>query len=315
MKIWRLALIGAISTLLNCTMPKTIEKNMYGFTVQNWKARALEIPMSLTHLGQRITLKEDSFAYDEQRKIACVADGVTRDFLDGSVVTHDLKGIMKFLNGEYPSPSPAREAADIFTKIFMQTDSFRQANEETWKYNKEHGFIPSNFLDKDLAGCTAATASEVNGNLYWRFIDDSGIAIIDENGNLKFKTPDEGPHSPEKLPYLEKILNQYGGFDNPEGRRIIKSQYRNNPSEKYAYGVLTGEETALQYVKEGTQNINFGDYVLLYTDGVGDIIFKRNEKLNKEFINKLVRDDFRGLEKLCKREVSTEGTLVVYKVE
>ncbi|MEK6827309.1 MAG: hypothetical protein AABX99_02375, partial [Nanoarchaeota archaeon] len=116
---------------------------------------------------------------------------------------------------------------------------------------------------------TAAGFSEEGYILQWQFICDSGLVILDKSGKLKFKTSDEGPHSKEKNPYLEEILKQHGGFDNQEGRALIRSKFRNNPSEQFAYGALTGEETALPYIRKGEERLNDGDFVLLYTDGVG----------------------------------------------
>jgi len=313
MKIWRFAVISIISALLTCTMPKTTEKNMYGFTVQNWRAKALEVAMNLTHLGQRFTLKEDSFVYDEQRKIACVADGITRDFLDGSVVTHDLKGVMKFLNEQYPSPSPAREAADICTKSFMETKSFRQANGLIGEYNHEKGLLETNYLNRDLAGCTAAGFWEEKGLIHWTFIADSRIAIIDKNG-MRFKTPDQGPHSEGRSLYLESRVQENGGWSNSKARRAIRKDYRNNPEDNYfSFGVLTGEETAIPYINDGKEKLDIGDYILAFTDGMADIIFNGNEP-NPNFID-ILKNNPPKLEKFCRGKVNTEGTLVVYKVE
>ena len=291
---------------------------MYGFTVQGSKVRTLQVLVNVTHLGKRFTLKEDSYAYDEQRIIGCVADGVSRDFLDGSVVTRDLKGMMKFLNEAYPSPSPAREAADICTKAFIETGSFLQANGLIGEYNQKEGLLLSNYLDKDLAGCTAAGFYEEQGKINWSFICDSGIAVIDSHGNLKFKTPDEGPHSKEKNPYLEEIVKENGGWSNPQARVAIREEYRNNPHRKYAYGALTGEVAAMHYVRQGVQDIGLGDYVLAFTDGVGDILFDRKQvipSLDSSFLNILKQDNPSALKRFCQERVHTEGTLVVHKTE
>lgn len=292
------AMFAGLIFLSGCNKENMKQKiqNMYGFTVKNWKAKLAGFP------------REDSYSFDENKKIACVADGVTRDFIDGSVVTHDLEGLLKCWKGMYPHYS----SADIFTDTYLKTKSFEKANNAIWNYNTQQGLIPTDYLAKDFAGCTAAGIFEKDEFLCWQFICDSGIAIIDSFGNLKFKTPDEGPHSKEKNPHLEEILERYGGFQNPEGRKIIRSQHRNNPDEKIAYGVLTGEKTAMSYVRKGKEKLNEGDYVLLYTDGVGEIIFNC-EKINQEFRNKLLQNDFKGVKKLCEQRISNEGTLIVYQ--
>ncbi len=317
-------LLGVLmTTLVGCGVPE--KENMYGFSVQNWKAKTLEIAINATHLGQRFTLLEDSFAYSEQNKIACVADGVRRDFLDRSVAYISFKNLMKFFDLQYPSPSPAREAADICVKTFMDNSgldySFWIANKkiEESKFNR---LLKCNYLDKDLAGCTAAGFSAVDDYfLNWASINAAGIAILGENGNLRFKSIDDGEHSPEKNPYLEQILNQHGGFNNPEGRKLIRSQYRNNPKEEFAYGVLTGEATATKYINQGVEEVKTGEFVLLFTDGIRELLFPKDEngreqmKVNDKYLTRILKEDTLGLKRLCRQNVSTEGTLVVWNVK
>jgi hypothetical protein len=293
---WILGMIMAgIISLSGCSKE---DSNMYGFIVENWKAKLAGFP------------KEDSYAFDKNKKVACVADQVTRDFIDGSVVTSDIKGLIKALTGKYPH----YDSASVFTDVYLKTKSFEKANDAIWSYNQEKGLVPTDYLAKDLAGCTAAGVFEEGNILYWEFIDDSGITITDWQGNLKFKTPDEGPHSKEKNPYLEEILKQHGGFDNSEGRALLRSKYRNNPNEQFAYGVLTGETCAEDYIRKGKEKINQGDYVLLYTDGVGEIIFN-GDSLDKDFISLLKQNNPSVLKRFFQKRVSSEGTLVVWRVE
>ncbi len=253
---------------------------MYGFTVQNRKAELAGFP------------KEDSFAYDKKRKVACVADGITRDFLDGSVVTRDLKGLIRVLTGKYPKY--AQKASQICVKNFLETKSLEESNKAIGNYNSST-FKEIDYLARDFAGCTAAGFWEEDEFLHWQFICDSGIAVVDSKGILRFRTSDEGPHSKEKNPHLEMILKQHGGFNNQKGRRIIRSQYRNNPEEEFAYGALTGEETAIPYIRKGiysptytpfytypapkSERLREGDYVLAFTDGIADIIFNKNPRV------------------------------------
>ncbi len=313
---------------------------MYGFTVRNEKMELARLP------------SEDAFAFDEQRKIACVADLVTRDFRNGSVLTKNLRGLVKARLGMYHDYSAA---SDICVKAFLETKSLEDANKQIGVYNQEQGLIPTDYLARDLAGCTAAGFWDEKGFLHWQFICDSGIAVVNSLGDLRFRTPDEGPHSKEKNPHLEEILSQQGGFNNTKGRRMIRSQYRNNPQEEFAYGVLTGEETAIPYIKQGISfypkvtystdrrkvKLETGDYVLAFTDGMADIIFNKNPgviskwdqaprevegviippepivipEVESHFFRNLQRGNSYRLENFCQERVRSEGTLVVYKVE
>jgi hypothetical protein len=307
-----------IAMLVNCGVSNG---NMYGFTVQNWKAKILDFVVNVTHMGQRFTLVEDSYAYDTKEQVACVADGIRRDFYDGSVAYVSPKNLIKFLDLQYPSPSYAREVADICASKFLETKSLEEVNKAIKPYNSSR-FKKTDYLANDLAGCTAAGVFRLeDGNLCWSSINAAGVAIIDKKGNLKFKTIDDGEHSFEKNPYLEKILSQHGGFNNPDGRRMIRSRYRNNPEEPLAYGALTGEDTALKYIHQGIEEVKTGEFVLLFTDGIRELLFPRDEqgkekvKIIDEYLAKILKGDARGLERLCRQNVSTDGTLIVWNVK
>lgn len=276
---------------------------MYAFNVRNLKAKLAGLP------------QEDSYAFNEQGRIACVADLVTRDFSDGSVFSRDLKGLVKASFGMYPNYS---YASDICTRAFMATKSLAFANERIGNYNSQKGLIPTNYLDKDFAGCTAAGFWEEKGLIHCSFIADSRILVIDKNG-IKFKTPDEGPHSEGRVLYLESRVRENGGWNNSEARRVIRRDYRNNPNQGYfSFGVLTGEKNAERYIDERLQPVKVNDYVLVFTDGITDIAFnKKNgiELLNSDFYNLLVQDNSLALRLFCQERVHSEGTLVVHKVE
>ncbi len=276
------------------------QSNPYGFTFRNWKAKLAGFP------------QEDSYARGssavKQKDIACVADGVTRDFIDGSVVTKNLGGLLKFWTGKYPKY--AQRASQICVKNFMNTESLIEANKAIADYNSKT-FENIDYLGNDFAGCTAAGIVEEEGILDYQFIADSGIAIFEKNGDLKFKTPCEGPNSEGSID--EEVRRKYNsGFNELKGRAIIRSKYRNNPEEPLAYGVLTGEKNAENYIRKGTEKINEKDFVLLYTDGVEEIIFKGNEP-NGDFAKLLKENNYDSIENFCKERVATEGTLIVYQ--
>lgn len=284
---------------------------MYGFTVQNWKARLAGFPI------------EDAFDFDEKKGRACVTDGVTRDFTDRTAVTHDLKGLAKVLAGKYSRY--AQDVSKIAVNTFMTYESLDFTNRAIWSYNFNAGLVPTNYLDKDLAGCTFASVTLESDpqsdpvEIDVRYIADAGVAVVDKDGKLMDKSNDEGPHSPDKNPYLEKILSEHGGWLSADGRRTIRRQYRNKPYEPLAYGVLTGEESALSYVKEMTLWANHGDYVLLFTDGIGELLFPEFDKsrgieIRREYADKILNDDIDDLKKLCQKNVHGEGTLVTWKV-
>lgn len=252
-----------------------------GFTVESEEHKKLGRPV------------EDSFAFDKKRHVLAVADGVTRD--------------------KKEKPSPAREVADIFTEIFMARagpseraikGAFQEANSAIHRRNKIN--IPApDYAPNDFAGCVSAGAVVKGNAVYWGFICDCGVAIFDKNGKLRFRTENDGPDKHDKYIWQDKRLR---GLDwkNLKARRIIRKFYRNNPSEVHSFGVLTGEPRAMDYFQVGKTELNRGDLLLTYTDGLEHIIF------SKRFSEKVKARDFNGIKELCEKEVKSEGTLVYY---
>ena len=261
---------------------------------------------------------EDSFSIDSENEIFAVADGITRDPYEFLPDMKTLKGKINFAFG-YPRPSPAKIASNIFTQTFplilrdyelanrnekaIRT-AFEEANKRIEEWNAQNMPEPDYVL-RDFAGCVASGASLDKGVVYLGFLTDCGVAIFDEEGNLKFRTENQGPDKHDKYIWQDKRLQSID-WRNPEARRIVRGDYRNNPSEEHSFGVLTGEETAMNYVRTATQEIKPNEHLIIYSDGLESILF------SGEFADKLRQKDFKGMEKLCKNGVKTEGTLIQY---
>jgi hypothetical protein len=273
-------------------------------TTENWKLRLLKHP------------SEESYSFHPDTGAFSVADGVTRDpmefFQDGFL------GKLKF-TFNYPRPSPAKIAANIFCQTFPVVirdfrtidektvrQAFQESNTRIRDWNNEN--IPYiDYVTNDYAGCVASAAVQKSGVLTWGFITDCGVAVFDNNGELRFRTPSEDPHRLDSYVWQDPYLKEKS-WNHPEARARIRSNYRNNPSEPHSFGVLTGQEEAMSYVRTGTQETNPGDYLLVYSDGLEPVIF------SGEFSDKLRQGDTEGLEKLCRKKVRTEGTLVLKRI-
>jgi hypothetical protein len=283
------------------------------FIATNWKKKIAFMPI------------EDSFDYTDypididSSSFSAVADGVTRDPTEYLPNLNTIKGKIQF-SLKYPKPSPAKIAADIFTQAFPLVmrdyepehrdekaikSAFGEANNRIKKWNNQNTPNPDYVLN-DFAGCVAAGISQYWHSISWGYLADCGIAIFDEKGNLKFRTEDQGPEKYDKYFWQDKRLEKID-WRNPEARKIIRKEYRNNPLEKHSFGVLTGEEKAMNYVRTGTQELIPNEHLIIYTDGLEPIIF------SQEFSDKLKENDIKGLAKLCKHKVMTEGTLIHYK--
>jgi len=273
-----------------------------------------------TNRKKRIALMptEESFSIDSANGIFAVADGVTRDPYMFLPDIGTITGKIKFSLG-YPRPSPAKIASDIFTQIFPLVlrdynlvnrdektirEAFTEANKKIGEWNAKYMPNPDYVL-RDFAGCVASGAQLNRGVVYLGFITDCGVAIFNDKGDLRFRTENQGPNKHDKYIWQDERLKKID-WRNPKARKIVRGEYRNNPSEEHSFGVLTGEEEAMHYVRTATQEIKPNEYLIVYTDGLEPIIF------SGEFADKLRQRDFRGLEKLCKQKVRTEGTLIYH---
>lgn len=255
---------------------------------------------------------EDSYKVyeDNGRIIVAVADGITRDPKNMLILPsqREYERWQNFIE-RYPRPSPAKIIADYFcggSTHYLLTNgnnirrAFETANLEIKIVNQKANPNP-NYLDRDFWACVACLGSIQDNMLYYGFIADCGIAVFDKNGELKFRTENEGPNSKGSIDKDVWKKNKTT-FSKPEGRRIIRSQYRNNPLNPLSYGALTGEPSALDFVKIGRQRLKQGDAVVFYSDGLENAVYSTK-------FPELLGDKSK-LEKFCKTKVRTEGTLV-----
>jgi serine/threonine protein phosphatase PrpC len=204
---------------------------------------------------------EDAYFYDARKAIYAVADGVTRD--------RDAKG-------NYPNPSPAKLASDAFcntvahTTIASDTDmyeAFARANKRIQELNIELGFIDNvDYLAKDYAGTVAAIVHRTSERIIWGYIGDCGVAIVNREMGMIFCTEDA-------VNKVRPFFASDPSMTVDEKKISIRRDYRNNPNADHpTYGVLTGEQSALNYVQTGEQKINKDDIVLIFSDGARALI-------------------------------------------
>ncbi len=272
---------------------------------ENWKLKLFKHPT------------EEAYRVDTEIGAIAVADGVTRDPM--KYLPSGFLGKLKFM-WYYPKPSPAKKSADIFCETFPLVlkdfdtkdekavrKAIEEANNRIGYWNTQN--IPNvDYVTNDFAGCVASGTVEQKGIISWGFLTDCGVAIFDEKGNLRFRTESEDPHRLDKYIWQDSQI-EGKSWNQPEVRVRIRSHYRNNPNEKHSFGVLTGQKEAMSYVRAGTQEIRPNDYLAVYTDGLEPIIFSGG------FADKLKERDIDGLERLCKKGVRTEGTLVLKKFD
>ncbi len=263
-------------------------------------------------VGFDFSIEDQYYANDNE---AIVADGITRDPIGISDFSKYSK--RDFLEN-YPRPSGAKLAAKEICKTFSKTDGtlvnrLIEANRSVKRLNER--YIPEcDYLENDYYGAVASCVSINDNLLNYAYICDCGIIVYDKNGNIKFKTEDE------KELYSDPYINQIGiPWNLPEARKIVRSKYRNNlnnivDGKCVSYGALTGEESAVSFIRNGQIELKDGDIVIVYSDGFSYFLFEI------EFINNIInfnKDSFeKYVEEKSKEDYEKYGkekTLVVFK--
>ncbi len=227
---------------------------LYKNTFENIKTINCNFPM------------EDQFYADDYEVI--VADGITRDPIGVS----DLNACsFQQMLEKYPRPSGGELAARTVTQTFANTvgdlkERLIKCNQAVKELNRIY-IQKCDYLQNDYYGAVAACV-QIDGNtLHYAYICDCGIIVYNKSGDIKFQTEDD------KERYSDPYINQIGiPWNLPEARVIVRRDYRNNldnikNGKCVSYGALTGEETAISFIKSGQLELSVGDIVAVYSDG------------------------------------------------
>lgn len=194
---------------------------------------------------------EDYFLCDDERGIYILADGVSRDKV----------------NGIYPNPSPSFDVSKIFVESmhkFLLTNidqnvnmlhllysAVKKGNEEIKKYNSRREWI-----DNFLPGTVGIAVIIHDHKLFFAYIGDCYGLILNKNKKIFTKCQ------------TEKIAEHKREFTAYE----IRNKICNNISHPYSYGVLNGDFKAMDFVKYDKIDIKSEDKIFLCSDGFSDII-------------------------------------------
>jgi len=256
---------------------------------------------------------EDQFYANEN--IAIVADGITRDPIGVfNLSQFSFEEMIK----RYPRPSGAEMAAKTIVETFENPleslkETLIMANAKVKELNDRY-IKKCDYLENDYYGAVASCAWIKGRLLEYAYICDSGIIIYDRNGTVKFQTDDDKILNSD--PYIAKIGVPW---HMPEARVIIRRDFRNNPNnikdgKCISYGAITGEETAIPFIKNGGIVISDTDIIVLYTDGFSNylrleefikLILNFNEKEFEKYIEEKSQTDYERFGK--------EKTLIIMK--
>ena len=256
---------------------------------------------------------EDQYYVNEN--VAIVADGITRDPIG---ISDFSKCSKKDFLEKYPRPSGAELAVNDICETFSKTNGslvnrLIESNKSVRKLNETY-ISECDYLENDYYGAVASCISIEDDILNYAYICDCGVIVYDKFGNIKFKTEDD------KEIYSDSFVNNIGiSWNLPEARKIVRSEYRNNINKVVdgnciSYGALTGEESAINFIRSGQLKIEEGDIIIVYSDGV---TYYLNDK---EFINHIInfnKDTFeKYIEEKSKEDYDKYGkekTLVMFK--
>lgn len=226
---------------------------------------------------------EDYYAIT--RNLFCVADGVTRDLIDGTSLKYpSTKEEAQAVIEKYPNPSGATLASTICATSFIKyASSIAKVSEDSVlevlkKINSDIGEINKSrtnidYVKEDLYGCVAVGGIITDDYLYCFSIGDCRIKLLDDNFNTTFDTENLNHNL---LPYEEpkEFIDLYKDewkWENPKYREYYRKNIRNNVQRfengEYSFGVLTGEKTALPFIKISKVPLTNVKYILAYSDG------------------------------------------------
>ena len=224
------------------------------------------------------TPNEDFLLVDEHGGIFIVVDGVSRTNY----------------GDEYPCPSPEAMASEKFTQSCYQSllsnnsdilsarerviEAIRVGNAEVASLNQDLFGDSIDYLGSDLAGTVGILAIAEHGTLTIGYAGDVRAYGI-RDGKVELLTEVQT----SKVSELRKGPDGWSD----ETTLRIRRDIRNNPADEMGFGVFTGEDSALKFVR--IIEISFRDYdnILLATDGIAMLAAADIENLLIEDLDSL----------------------------
>lgn len=257
-------------------------------------------------------IEDQYYALDS---LAVVADGITRD----PIGIFDLSSVsFEEMIDKYPRPSGAELASKEIVNSFNKfsgnlKEQMMIANEKVKILNSKY-IKQCDYLQNDYYGAVASCAYIYKDTLFYAYICDCGIIVYDKSGNVKFQTRDDKEIISD--PYINKIGMPW---NIPEARVIVRRDYRNNLNNIkdgvcVSYGAITGEESATNFIREGSIPLSNDDIVIVYTDGFTHYLY------DKKFIEQILKFDSSQFEEYLEQKqkedyekYGKERTLVIMK--
>ena len=179
--------------------------------------------------------------------------------------------------------------------------SIKKANKDVWEINKNRNI---DYIGEDLY-CSVAVGGIIKDDFLYCFsIGDCYIKTFDDNYNELFATENDHFYMEN---YEEEFLKKgLYAWQDPRSRVLIRAGVRNNPiisykGKKVGYGALTGEDSAMEFVKIYKVKLNNTKYICAYSDGC--MLYFENKDESKKTIE--IPDRI--------AECGSERTLIIYE--
>lgn len=231
---------------------------------------------------------EDSFLNDDASQIYIIADGVSRDFE----------------NGSYPLPSPSKEVADLFVQKAYEYLLQHKASQDDLCAVIHDAFLYANrsvaaanvnrpeYFRPGTVGIICVIASAC---LYYGYIGDcEGFAYNDKTRHVFTKCQ------------TELIHKHRSEFSNIE----VRTNICNNPTHPYSYGVINGSADAEAFIRTGKIPFEDNYGLILCTDGAQEAL----DCLTNDEIGGFTAEDFLNRLHLSKSD-DDKTVIIVRKAE
>lgn len=233
---------------------------------------------------------EDKFYADDQ--IFCVADGVTRDFVDGSQMKYpetmeDVKQILK----KYPNPSgAARAAKDCVNNVVTYLKEKQKTNEPVEEEDLKKAVEYANFtigkinegrkidyLAEDKYSCVSVGGILNQEEIQAYVIGDCGMVLLNGQYQAVFDSMRETKDKPDFfIKFGEKYFPKEFNNSHPFYRKYIRKNVRNNLRLLHKgvnnVGILNGDGKAIDFIRYYHFPNNNIQYVLAFSDGCYELI-------------------------------------------
>lgn len=191
-------------------------------------------------------------------------------------------GVSRTQNPGAERPATSRLAAAAFcteaTRALERGKSFEQAftcaNVTIAGINEAKDITPEtvDYLDRDYICCVGVAGvleEDIPNRFSYGYLPDCGIFVYDRD-RLPILV------SENHLSVLEAFREKRGFVSTDEKRIWWRRDMRNHPDARtMTYGVLTGEPAAVSYLKTGYVDVQPGDVVILFSDGMYPFLFDR----------------------------------------